>query len=83
MIVQKKQIQAVEFNGDNFDEIKLIFPQLEKFTHREEYHYTVGWKFEDPTFGPSFTEALPGFLLIKNDGPDKILTPDQFKAEYE
>lgn len=82
MIVQKKQIEAFEFSGDNFDELKQAFPQLKKY-EREGYAYTVGWDIDDPIFGKVFTEALPGFLIIKNDGPDQILTPEQFQQKYQ
>lgn len=58
---------------------------------REKYEYTVGWDTEsilapDPVTGEkveSFAEALPGMYLIKGDGPDKVITEEQFKQDYE
>jgi hypothetical protein len=41
--------------------------------------YTVGWK----TFGENFTEALPGFWIVKEDGIYTILPPDQFEKTYQ
>lgn len=64
-------------------------PYVDKF--RAQFAYTVGWDTEsiiapDRVTGEtveSFAEALPGMYLIKNDGPDKVMTEEQFKAEYE
>jgi hypothetical protein len=83
MVVQKKQIEAFEFLGNNFDELKEAFPQLKKY-EREGHEYTVGWDTYDASFDVrSFTEALPGFFIVKNDGADKILSADEFKEKYQ
>lgn len=102
MKVKKKelQIEAVQFTGDNFDEVKALVPQVEKYTVRgsklnqeqtikgfEYKGYTVGWKLNDPTFGESFTEALPGFYIVKEtidaDTVEfTILEPKEFKKLY-
>lgn len=96
MKINWKTPEAFLFDGKNFDELKKHFPQLEKYTFRtredienvqslDNFHgYTVGWAMPD-VFQPgdNFTEALPGMYLIKNDGPDKIITEEQFKLDYD
>lgn len=92
MKIKFKTPEAFLFNGNNFDELKAEFPNLKKY-QRQGFDYTVGWDTElivskDPAGNvvssfQSFTEALPGFYLVKNDGPDKIITTEQFKEDYE
>ena len=91
MKINWKTPEAFVFNGANFDELKTHFPQLKKYK-REGHEYTVGWDTElieettpvgEKISFQSFTEALPGMYLIKNDGKDKIVTPEQFKEDYE
>lgn len=81
MKIQKKEPEAFIFDGQNFDELKKHFPQLVKYTFRKGHEYTIGWKTGEGE-EEGFTEAIAGFYLVKGDGPDKILEPDEFNKLY-
>jgi hypothetical protein len=89
MNVKKKEpvIEAIQFTGKNWEELKDFAPHLEKFTAektgRKEHEYTVGWTMNDPLFPGSFSEALPGWYIIKENGVYKIYDEPYFKTQFE
>lgn len=97
MKVKKREpeIEAIQFTGDNFEELKALVPHLEKYDFRKSLNkeqalegfefkgYTVGWKTEQPPFGEAMTEALPGFYVVKEDDEFNILDPHEFKKLYD
>lgn len=93
MIVKNKPIEALEFTGDNFEELKSFCPKLEKYTFREGYPYTVGWSTAQENGMPEkvnelgipemFTEALPGFFIVKNKNVYRIYDPEEFETTFQ
>jgi hypothetical protein len=73
---RQPEIEAHQFTGKNYDELKAFAPQLEKYNIREME--TVGWPTEH-----GFTEALPGFYIVKEDGEYSILEEHEFKKRFE
>jgi len=77
-------IEAIQFDGKNFDDLKAFCPKIEKYKIRKEHAYTVGWSTEKETkVKGAFTEARPGDYIVKEDDEFKILTSEEFKEQYE
>lgn len=95
MKIKDIEPEALQFTGDNFDELKAFQPVLQKYTFRtkedienvqssENFHgYTVGWEVDAGIFGKGPHEALPGFWVVKEGDKYRILDPIQFKEEFQ
>lgn len=80
--IKKKEpvLEAVIYTGSNYEELKAFCPQLEKYNFEFRAMETVGFKTIDEH---TFSEALPGFYIVNDNGQFIILSPEKFQERYE
>lgn len=70
-------IDLTNLEGVNDIQRRRELPEMKEGDFQYRDTPSVGWLTD-----AGFMEALPGYYLIKNDGPNRIISPDEFKIQF-